>query len=83
MPLMINNNEFIKEERGNGTKHVSLSVKMKKYCDVDCKNWDGKLVDNFSALHVECMLCETIKENGNKIPKHLNWSLINLPQQLL
>ena len=41
---------------------------MKKYCVIDCKNWNGKLVHTNSALYVEYILCETIPENGNQIP---------------
>ena len=69
VPLMINNNKSIKEERGNGTKCVGLSVKMKRDCVIDYKNWDGKLVHTVSALDEEYMLCETILENENEILK--------------
>ena len=69
VPLMINNNKCVREERGDGKK-CGLSVKMKRYCVVDCKNWDGKLVHIVSALDVEYMLCETAPENENKISKN-------------
>ena len=42
---------------------------MKRYCVVDCKNWDGKLVYTVSALDVEYMLCEKILENESETSK--------------
>ena len=42
---------------------------MKRGCVVDFKQWDGKLVNTVSVLDVEYMLCETILQNENEIPK--------------
>ena len=42
--------------------------KMKRYCVVDCKNWEGKLVHTVSSLNMEYMICETIPENDNDAP---------------
>ena len=70
VPLMITNNVFIKEGRGNGTKCIGLKIKMKRDWVVSCKNWDGKLVHTVSSMNVEYMLCETIPDNDSERHKH-------------
>lgn len=50
---MINNDILGEEERGNGQKYIGLKIKMNRDCVVDENNWDGKLVNAFSALYVE------------------------------
>ena len=69
IPLMINNNKHIKEGRGNGTKCIGISVHLKKDCNVDVTNWDGRLVHTVSVLDVEYMVCEKIVENEGNVTK--------------
>ena len=71
VPLMITDNKFIKDGRGNGTKCIGLKIKMKKDCVVDCKNWDGRLIHIVSSLDVEYMICETIPSNDGEAPKKI------------
>ncbi len=59
---MINNNCHIKEARGNGTKCIGLSIKLKQDGDLHYTNWNGRLIHSISVLDVEYILCETIPE---------------------
>ena len=69
IPLMIDNNEHIKEGRGNGTRCIGISVHLKKDCNVGCSNFYGRLVHTVSVLDLEHMVCETIVENKKGRPK--------------
>lgn len=62
-------NKFIKEERGNATICVGLSIKIKRDYAVDCKHQDGKLVHTVLNMDVEYMICETIPNNENEVSK--------------
>ena len=53
---MINNNDDIKQGRGNGTKCIGLSIKLKKDCNVGY------------TIGME-ILCETIPDKKNKKAK--------------
>ena len=66
---MINNNEHIKEGRGNGTRCIGISVHLKKDCNVGYSNFDGRLVHTVSVLDLEYMVCEHIVEDKNKKSK--------------
>ena len=65
----INNNDNIKQGRGNGTKCIGLSIKLKKDCNVDCTNWDGRLIHTVSSLDVDYMLCETVPDKKTDKPR--------------
>lgn len=45
---------------------TSLKIEIKRYCVIDCKNWNGKLVHTVSSLNVEYMLCQAITEKDNE-----------------
>ena len=62
---MINNNDDIKQGRGNGTC-IGLSIKLKKGCNVDYTNWDGRLIHTVSSIDVDYILCETIPDKKTK-----------------
>ena len=66
---MINNNDDIKEGRGNGTRCIGLSVHLKKDSNVGYSNVDGRLVHTVSVLDLEYMICKTIVEDKNERAK--------------
>ena len=42
---------------------------IKKDCNVDYTNWDGRLIHTVSSIDVDYMLCETIPDKKNKKAK--------------
>ena len=69
VPLMITDNEDIKDGLGNGTRCIGISVHLKKDCNVGYSNIDGRFVHTVSVLDLEYMVCEMIVENKNERPK--------------
>ena len=45
---------------------------LKKDCNVDYTNWDGRLIHTVSSIDVNYMLCETIPDLKRKKQINLN-----------
>lgn len=56
----INNNSFVREERGNRQKCIGLKIKKIRDYGVNCKKWDCKLVRTVSALDMKYILSKTM-----------------------
>lgn len=56
--LMINSNDNLKEERGNGTLCRGLKLKLKDGATPRWKNYNGKKVYTININDIEYMLCE-------------------------
>ena len=78
IPLMTNDNEDIKEVRGNGTKCVCISVNLKKDCNVGYTNFDGRLVHTVSILDIIYIVCETIVKDKSGRQKYINYTQRNI-----
>ena len=48
VPLVITNNVQLKKGLGNGTRYIALYVQSLKDCIVNCKTWDGRLINTVS-----------------------------------
>ena len=60
--LFLNYNYHIKEGRGNGTKFIGLSSKMKTNSNADFRNLDGRLIHKVASIHVDYTLCKTVPD---------------------
>ena len=86
VPLMMNNNEKIKEKLANGTPCVGQYLKLKPGCKYRKENWDGYMVNTIYANEIEYIICE--KENASFIGESKYFKVkpegstcnINLPQ---
>ena len=64
---MINNNNQIKDKKGNGTRCIGLGIKLKKGAEISNKRIDGFEIPTVSIWYVEYMLCQYEKSHGNDV----------------
>ena len=60
--LVINNNDDINTRKRELNKMCWFIHQIKKDCNVDYTNWDGRLIHTVSSIDVDYMLCETIPD---------------------
>ena len=63
VPLMINTNEKIDEQRVNGTTCRGLYIKLKPGCEFTKENWEGYMVNIICAEEIDHIVCK--KDNNN------------------